>query len=307
MKKNILKAIAIYTAVLMLGELLVATLSGCRCNGKADMPDETIDSTLETSPTTTMPKETDKSTTMAPTPTEDVTTMPETSTTSTEEHEVTTTKEAELKELTTSASESRTTTTTTSTKATTPKSTPKPTTRTITTTKSTPKPTTTKKSATTTTTTTTTATTKAKRPFTPANLVAMINEERARVGNSVRVSYGDATQQKIANIRAKELLRLFSHTRPMPCPGCDYCQGEKDCIANERGWIYNTYGGQYAQGSCCISDGGKFYTVEDCLDYIKTSSAHYNQMFKASWTRFAIGEGVRNEYSSSYYFSYGKY
>jgi hypothetical protein len=93
----------------------------------------------------------------------------------------------------------------------------------------------------------------------------------------------------------------------MPCPGCDYCHGEKDCIANESGWIYNTYGEQYAQGACCIGAGGKFYTVEDFLESIKNWPSHYNQMFKAPWTRFAVGEGKQSEYSSSYYFSYGKY
>jgi hypothetical protein len=135
----------------------------------------------------------------------------------------------------------------------------------------------------------------------------MINEERARIGNGVRVSYGDATLQKIANIRANEQLRLFGHTRPMPCPGCDYCHGEKDCLANEGTWIYQTYGDKYAKGGLA---GGveRGWTVEDFLAYVKKSPSHYNQMFKATWTRFAYGQtawGTLNLDDAYIYFNYG--
>lgn len=144
--------------------------------------------------------------------------------------------------------------------------------------------------------------TKQGRPFTRANLVAMINEERARIGNNVRVLYGDAILQKIADIRAEEQLRLFGHRRPMPCPGCDYCYGEKECISNENFWISATYGEEYAAGGWC---GGfvDLWTVEDFLEHVKTSPGHYNQMFNATWTTCAYGISSENLYM---YISYGR-
>lgn len=130
----------------------------------------------------------------------------------------------------------------------------------------------------------------------------MINEERARIGNNVRVLYGDAILQKIADIRAEEQLRLFGHRRPMPCPGCDYCCGEKECISNENFWISATYGEEYAAGGWC---GGfvDLWTVEDFLEHVKTSPGHYNQMFNATWTTCAYGISSENLYM---YISYGR-
>lgn len=156
---------------------------------------------------------------------------------------------------------------------------------------------------------TTTTTKKVGRPITKANMVAMINEERARIGNPVKVSYGDATQQKIADIRAEEQKRLRGHTRPMPCPGCDYCHGEKECISNESGWIYNAYGEKYSKGSWA---GGirKGWTVEDFLEFVKTSPGHYNQLFRGSWTKFAFSQtawGTLNLNDAYFYISCGTY
>lgn len=134
----------------------------------------------------------------------------------------------------------------------------------------------------------------------------MINEERARIGNTVRVSYGDATLQKIADIRTKEQERLFGHTRPLPCPGCDYCHGEKDCLATEAFWIIQTYGEKYAQGGCACRGIPTSWTVEELLEYIKTSPGHYNQMFKAVWTKFAYGTHPSGLSSNYIYFNYGR-
>jgi hypothetical protein len=136
----------------------------------------------------------------------------------------------------------------------------------------------------------------------------MINEERARIGNNVRVSYGDATLQKIADIRANEQLRLFGHRRPMPCPGCDYCYGEKECIATESFWIRITYGEEYSQGGCALRGAQPEWTVEDFLENIKSSSGHYNQMFNAMWTKFAYGQtawGTAGLNGAYIYFNYG--
>ncbi len=156
--------------------------------------------------------------------------------------------------------------------------------------------------------TTTTATKKSGRPITKANMVAMINEERARIGNNVRVSYGDATLQKIADIRANEQLRLFGHRRPMPCPGCDYCYGEKECLSNEAGWIIQTYGKEYNAGGCVVKGIQPEWTIEVFLENIKSSSGHYNQMFKATWTKFAYGQtawGTAGLTGAYLYFNYG--
>ena len=149
-----------------------------------------------------------------------------------------------------------------------------------------------------------TTTKKAERPITHQNMVDMINEERARIGNKVKVSYGDATHQKIATIRANELDRLLSHMRPMPCPGCDYCKGEKECIENESAWIYNTYGEKYQAGSLVSGYHPYGWTVEGFLAHVKTSPGHYDQMFRATWTRFAydISQG-----GLGFYVSYGRY
>lgn len=167
--------------------------------------------------------------------------------------------------------------------------------------------TTTKPPSTTTTTTTQPSSTKPQgRPINHKNMVDMINEERARIGNTVRVSYGDATLQKIADIRTKEQERLFGHTRPMPCPGCDYCHGEKDCIAAENVWISETYGDKYRMGSCACRGIPTSWTVEELLEYIKTSPGHYNQMFKAAWTKFAYGTHPSGLSSNYMYFNYGR-
>jgi uncharacterized protein YkwD len=135
----------------------------------------------------------------------------------------------------------------------------------------------------------------------------MINEERARIGNNVRVSYGDATLQKIANIRANEQVRLFGHTRPMPCPGCDYCHGEKECISAENMWIQETYGKKYRGGGWCGGYIGAMNpadaTVENFLAFVKTSPGHYDQMFKGTWTKFAYGISPENLFM---YISYGR-
>ncbi len=176
-----------------------------------------------------------------------------------------------------------------------------------TTTKKTTVTTTTKPPSTTTTTTTQPSSTKPQgRPINHKNMVDMINEERARIGNTVRVSYGDATLQKIADIRTKEQERLFGHTRPMPCPGCDYCHGEKDCIAAENVWISETYGDKYRMGGCACRGIPTSWTVEDLLEYIKTSPGHYNQMFKATWTKFAYGTHPSGLSSNYIYFNYGR-
>lgn len=176
-----------------------------------------------------------------------------------------------------------------------------------TTTKKTTVTTTTKPPSTTTTTTTQPSSTKPQgRPINHKNMVDMINEERARIGNTVRVSYGDATLQKIADIRTKEQERLFGHTRPLPCPGCDYCHGEKDCLATEAFWIIQTYGEKYAQGGCACRGIPTSWTVEELLEYIKTSPGHYNQMFKAVWTKFAYGTHPSGLSSNYIYFNYGR-
>lgn len=147
-----------------------------------------------------------------------------------------------------------------------------------------------------------TTTKKAERPITHQNMVDMINEERARIGNKVKVSYGDATLQKIASIRAFEQERLFGHMRPMPCPGCDYCKGEKECIADEQAWIYNTYGEKYAKGGLASGYHPYGWTVEEFREHVKTSPGHYDQMFKATWTRFAYDFSEQDLYI---YFNYG--
>lgn len=154
-----------------------------------------------------------------------------------------------------------------------------------------------------------TTTEKPGRPITRANMVAMINEERARIGNNVRVSYGDATLQKIADIRAEEQIRLFGHDRPMPCPGCDYCNGEKDCIATESFWIRAAYGEIYSAGGCALKGLQPEWTVEEFLENIKSAPGHYNQMFKATWTRFAYGQtawGTAGLNGAYMYFNYGR-
>lgn len=158
----------------------------------------------------------------------------------------------------------------------------------------------------TTTTTTSNPPTQQGRPINHKNMVDMINEERARIGNSVRVSYGDATLQKIATIRTKEQERLFGHTRPMPCPGCDYCHGEKDCIATEAIWIMETYGQKYSAGGYAGRGIPTTWTVEEFLAFVKTSPGHYNQMFKANWTKFAYDTYPYTMNTIYIYFNYGR-
>jgi uncharacterized protein YkwD len=291
-----------HTAYKRIGLCLIACLLGVTiaCQKLVTPPPEeptTVDMTASVEHTTTRFESKEPE---SPTSTYSDSTEPES-----ESSELNTVTTAPTKPPTTivkvTTSLTQTTTTTTSKKPTTTTTKTKKKTTTTTTTK----PTT---STTTTMTTTTTTTKKTGRPITKANLVAMINEERARIGNSVRVSYGDATLQKIANIRAEEQLRLFGHTRPMPCPGCDYCHGEKDCISAENLWIKLTYGDKYAQGGLA---GGveRGWTVEDFLAYVKKSSGHYDQMFKAKWTKFAYGQtawGTLNLDDAYIYFNYGK-
>ena len=287
-----------HTAYKRIGLCLIACLLGVTiaCQKLVTPPPEeptTVDTTASVEHTTTRFESKEPE---SPTSTCSDSTEPES-----ESPELTTVTTAPTKPPTTIVKVTTKPPITTTTAAQTVKTTPKSTTTTK------RKTTTTKKTTTTTTTTmtttTTTTTTKTQgRPITKANLVAMINEERARIGNSVRVSYGDATLQKIANIRAEEQLRLFGHTRPMPCPGCDYCHGEKDCISAENLWIKLTYGEKYSQGSWC---GGYIdhWTVEDFLAHVKKSSGHYSQMFKATWTKLAFGLSSENLYM---YISYGK-
>lgn len=201
---------------------------------------------------------------------------------------------------TTPETSSETSTPTTTTKVTTPTHSIKPTTKT-TIKKPTPKSTTTTKSVHK---PATKPTSPQKRALTRTNLIAIINEERARAGNAVKVYYGDMILQKISDVRAKEQIRLFGATRPIPCSGCDYCHGSKQCITNETQWIKETYGVKYAHGS--YAGKGATATVDDFMARIRQNSAVYNLMIKGSWNRFTFSTSEGNG-TTYLYLSYGKW
>ncbi len=72
-------------------------------------------------------------------------------------------------------------------------------------------------------------------------------------------------------------------------------------------WIMATYGEKYCQGAWCGTIRPD-WTVEDFRDFVKTSSGHYNQMFKATWTKFAYDQTAWGTYGlggAYMYISYG--
>lgn len=235
-------------------------LSSCMgCAGCKSYTDEIADEVTlpEIEPVTTTTTEATTTTTEAATTTEATTTTTEAATTA---------------EATTTTAEATTTTTeaaTTTTEATTTEATTTTTEATTTTTEATT--TTTEATTTTVVTTTTAATTAAQVQNSYADeVIRLVNAERAKQGLPALTS--DPTLTRLANVRAQEIAKKFSHTRPDGTSPFDMLEAE---------------GLQYRNAAENIAMGQR--SPEEVMNSWMNSSGHKNNILSNKNTLIGVG------------------
>ena len=112
-------------------------------------------------------------------------------------------------------------------------------------------------------------------------MLSLINEERAAVGAAPLQL--NSTLINISNVRASEIVDVFSHTRP---------DGRACSTVFDDNGIYYTYSGEN------IAAGTS--TVKDTFDYLKESKGHYENMVNGNYTNM----GVAFVYNENSYYKY---